>query len=232
VRKRIAPMVSGLLFVVAASAAAQSDVGSPPARSPYVDLDYPQELTLMVGQFRPKRDAAGVGPRSGPAVDVHYEWRAGGPAHIIADLGRLSSDRLVLNPLRSGAARTVGVRGQPLYTADFDLGLGLTGGKSWHHIVPELAGGVGFITDFNAQPDTGGYKFGSRFTLNYGAGVRWVPGGKWQVRADVKERLYTLAYPQAFFDTPSGGAPIVPSTQAKSFWTMNPTLSIGLSRLF
>jgi hypothetical protein len=31
---------------------------------------------------------------------------------------------------------------------------------------------------------------------------------------------------------PAGGTAIIPSTQAKSFWTNNPALTIGISRLF
>ena len=36
---------------------------------------------------------------------------------------------------------------RPLYSADFGLGLSLTGAKSWHHLVPEIAGGLGFVSD-------------------------------------------------------------------------------------
>jgi len=59
-----------------------------------------------------------------------------------------------------------------------------------------------------------------------------VPGGNWQVRGDIKNRLYTISYPEAYYVAPTGGTPVVPTTQAKSFWLNNPAFTLGLSRLF
>jgi hypothetical protein len=230
VKKSIAPMVLAALLTVGSQLSAQ--VGYPPTRSPYVDLEEPQEFTILVGQYHAHRDAADVGPQSGLLLGAHYEWRAAGPLQLIAEVARISSDRNVINPFKAGAARDLGSRSQALYTADFDLGMSLTGGKSWHHLVPEVSGGAGLISDFRAEPDTGGFKFGTRFALNGGAGLRWVPGGKWQVRADIKERMYTLSYPEAFYVAPAGGTAVIPSSQSKSFWTFNPAFTLGLSRLF
>ncbi|HEY2025830.1 MAG TPA: hypothetical protein VGG78_02405, partial [Gemmatimonadaceae bacterium] len=93
-------------------------------------------------------------------------------------------------------------------------------------------GGVGLVSDLRSQADTGGFKFGTRFALNAGAGIRWVPAGAWQVRGDLTDRLYTIGYPEAFYTAPAGGTAVIPSTQAKSFWTHNPAFTLGLSRLF
>jgi hypothetical protein len=140
------------------------------------------------------------------------------------------SDAPVINPFKVGAVRDLGTASPPLYTGDLGLGLSLTGGKSWHHIVPEVAGGLGFITDFRSQADSGGYKFGTRFALNWGGGIRIVPGGNWQVRGDIKNRLYTIGYPEAYYIAPPGGTAVVGNTQAKSFWLNNPAFTFGLSR--
>jgi len=78
----------------------------------------------------------------------------------------------------------------------------------------------------------GGFKFGTRFAINWGAGIRWVPGGRWQVRGDITNRLYTISYPDAFYVAPAGGTAVIPATQAKSFWTNNPAFTLGISRLF
>ena len=60
-----------------------------------------------------------------------------------------------------------------------------------------------------------------------------VPGGKWGVRFDVKNRMYTIGYPEAFYVAPTGGGtPVVPTTQTKSFWLNNPAFTLGISRLF
>jgi hypothetical protein len=230
VKRSVAPLIVGLLMLAGRGAGAQ--VGYPPARSPYLDLEHAQELTLFAGPYHAHRDPADVGPQSGTVIGAHYEWRAGGPAHLVGELSRISSDRRVINPLKAGVGHDLGLESRPLYSADFDLGLSLTGGKSWHHIVPEIAGGMGFISDFHSQPDSGGFKFGTRFALNYGFGIRIVPGGSWQVRGDVKNRMYTIGYPEAFYVAPPGGTALVGPTQAKSFWTNNPSFTLGLSRLF
>jgi hypothetical protein len=230
VKNSIAPIVSGLLLILGNAIGAQ--VGHEPARSPYIDLEHKQELTFLAGQFHGHRDPANVGPQSGLLTGAHYEFRAGGPAYLVAEIARIASERRVINPFKVGAARELGNENRALYTADIGLGLGLTGAKSWHHIVPELSGGLGLISDFRRQADSGGFKFGTRFALNWGGGIRVVPGGKWQIRGDIKNRLYTVGYPEAFYLTPSGGAPVVATTQAKSFWLNNPAFTLGVSRLF
>ena len=232
-KKYITPVMAGLVCLVSQAAGAQvGSVGYPPTRSPYVDLEFNQEFTLVAGQYHAHRDPANVGPQSGPIVGLKYEWRPGGPIHLIAEGDRISSDRRLINPAKPAATRELGTTSRPLYTADFGLGLSLTGGKSWHHIVPEVASGVGLISDFRTQPDSGGFKFGTRFALTWGGGLRIVPGGRWQVRGDIKSRAYSMAYPETYYATPTGGTPVVPSTQAKSFWMNNPTYTLGLSYLF
>ena len=220
----------GLGGMLAAPLSAQ--VGYPPARSPYVDLEFTQELTAIGGWYHGHRDPANVGPQSGAITGLHYEWRAGGPAHLIAEVARISSDRRQINPFATGTAREIGTVSRPLYSGDFDLGLSLTGGKSWHRIVPEVFGGLGLISDFHSKADTGGFKFGTRFALNVGTGIRIVPGGRWQIRGDIKDRMYTLGYPQTFYQIPSGGTAVVAPTQAKSFCNHNPAFTFGLSYLF
>ena len=219
-----------MLMLVSTAATAQ--VGYLPTKSPFLDLEHAQELTLIVGQYHGHRDPADVAPSGGFLIGAHYEWRAGGPAHLIADFSRITSSREIINPFATGAARDLGTLSRPLYAANVGLGLSLTGAKSWHHIVPELTSGLGFISDFRSQADTGGFKFGTRFALNWGGGIRWVPGGSWQVRGDITNRLYTISYPEAFYIAPAGGTAVLPATQAKSFWTNNPAFTLGISRLF
>lgn len=209
-----------------------AQVGYPPTRSPYVDLPYSQEFTLIAGDFHGHRDPANVGPQGGAITGLHYEWRAGGPAHITGEAAYISSDRRLIDPLRAEPGRELGTASRPLYSADVGVGLSLTGAKSWHRLVPEVGSSVGLISDLRSQPDSGGFLFGTHFAFGVNAGLRIVPGGRWQVRIDAKDRLYTLAYPQTFFTVPAGGTAVVPITQARSFWMNNPAYTLGLSWLF
>lgn len=229
--RSIAPTIAATLVLSAAAVGAQ--VGYPPARSPYIDLEHAQEITFIVGEYHAHRDPVNVGPQSGLLLGAHYEWRAGGPAHLTAEFARVSSDRRLINPFKpAGPLRELGQASRPLYSGDVGLGLSLTGGKSWHHIVPEIGGGLGLISDFRAEADSGGFKFGTRFALNWGGGIRIVPGGNWQIRGDIKNRLYTIGYPQTYYVAPIGGTAVIPQTQSKSFWTNNPAYTLGLSYLF
>jgi hypothetical protein len=220
---------------LAGSAGAQtSSVGYPPARSPFVDLEYTQELTFFGGQYHAHRDPVHVGPQSGPVFGVHYSWRPSGPVHLITELAYINSDRRLINPLKPAATRELGTVSRPLYSADANLGLSLTGGRSWHRLVPEISSGIGLVSDFHTKPDSGGFKFGTRFAFNMAAGLRIVPGhgSRWQIRGDVKDRMYTLAYPQTYYTAPTGGTAVAATTQAKSFWMHNPAFTLGLSYLF
>ena len=224
--------VLALCLGVTKANAQSTSVGYPPTRSPYVDLEHHQEFSFTVGWYHAHRDPANVGPQSGLLYGGRYEWRPTGPIHLIAEIDRIESDRRLINPAKPEATRELGTVSRPLYTGDVGLGLGLTGGKSWHHIVPEAAGGIGLVSDLRSGVDSGGFRFGTRFAFTWGAGLKIVPGGRWQIRGDMKNRSYTLSYPEAYFLTPTGGQPVVKADQAKSFWMNNPSYSLGLSYLF
>jgi hypothetical protein len=232
VTRHRALLIVGLVAGTVVRSPADAQVGYPPARSPYLDLEHAQELTLFGGQYHAHRDPADVGPQSGFITGLHYEWRAGGPAHLIGEIARISSDRNLIDPAKPEPARNLGIGSRPLYSFTAGLGLSTTGAKSWHHIVPELQGGGGIVSDFRSQADSGGFKFGTRFAFTWGAGVRYVPGGRWAIRADLVNRMYQLGYPQTYYLEPTGGTPVVQATQAKSFWLNNPAFTLGISRLF
>ncbi len=207
-------------------------VGYPPAKSPYVDLTFSQEFTFFAGQYHAHRDVADVGPGSGMISGIHYSWRPTGPLHLIGELSYINSDRRLLNPLIAEPGRELGTAARPLYTADFGLSLGLTGDKSWHRLIPEVGAGIGIISDLRSQPDSGGFLFGTRFSPSFFGGLRYVASTKWQIRADIKDRLYTISYPQTFFTAPAGGTAVVTADKHSSYWLNNPALTLGLSYLF
>lgn len=227
--RRLAATLGGMM---ALATAAGAQVGHLPASSPYRDLEYTQELTLVGGTLIAHKDPARVAPQGGAFIGARYEWRVGGPAHLIGEFAGVTSQRNVINPRATDAARDLGTMTRPLYTGNVGLGLSLTGAKSWHHLVPVASATLGFISDFRSKADTGGFKFGTRFALNGGAGIRWVPGGHWGARLDVVDRLYTISYPESFYVAPTGGTAVLSGNQARSFWTHNPAFTIGISRYF
>jgi hypothetical protein len=211
-----------------ASATANAQVGHPPAQSPFVDIERRHEITPLFGYFRAKRDEAAVAPQSGAMGGVMYEWRASGPVHLGMSLMTVNSKRLVLDPSKPVATRVVGTQSQPLYAADAFLAVSLTGERSWHDLMPMMGAGLGLISNAKAA-DVGGFRFGTRFAFPWSAGVRWIPGGgPLQLRADIKDWMYTIKYPQAYYTAAAAGEePIVPPTTRTSRWTNNFAMTVG-----
>ena len=222
-----------LLLAGTAAPAALAQVGHTPEQSPYVDLVYRHELTTWTGYLYMQRDPAGVAPRSAPLAGIRYSLHLTGPAHFTARLGYGLSERAVLDPLEPADSRVVIPAARvSLLAGDVGIAVALTGFKSWNRLVPEVNGGLGFISDFRTQADVGGFSFGTRFALTLGAGLRYVPGGRFQLRADVTDNLYRIAYPDSYYRTASDQTSILGPDQPKALWTHNPSITLGVSYLF
>lgn len=237
-------LIAAALVLGATPLSAQ--VGYPPQQSPYRDLRETMELTFYSGYFRAKKDPARVAPVSGPIIGAQYQWRAGGPAHLTVELARVESERRVLDPDKNGTSGTsttpcvltdatcksAGVYRWPLYMIDGGLTMALTGERSFLRMVPLVKAGAGLVTDFHSQPDVGTFGFGTRFALTWGAGLRVVPGGRYSIRADISNRLYTVKYPVSYYVPADDGTTIFSGTQSRTAWLNNPAFTIGVSYLF
>ena len=218
------------LVVVATSAGAQ--VGHLPQSSPYRDFEISQELTLFGGRYGAGQDPINVAPHGGPMFGLRYEKHVGGPAFLMARWSHVNSDRFAIDPTKTGAAAQLGKKNVALNIYDINLALNLTGQKSYHHIVPILNLGVG-IASCSCTVDPDPYTFGTPFAFSFGAGLRYVPGGRLQLRLDFNDFLYQLKYPNQYYQLPTGGtAPAVSASQSRSFWKNNRALTLGASVLF
>lgn len=219
------------LAPAAAGAQVTVDVGHTPAESPYRDVLWRQGWSLFGGYFAAGSDVAGVAPQSGPMIGARYDIRIAGPASFYARVAGVSSERRVLNPAALPEARDQGLESLTLGLADIGISLDLTGQKSWHRMVPVVAAGVGIASDFESE-DVGGFKFGTPFALSLGAGVRYVPGGRVQLRVDVTDHLYQIRYPRSYYQSSAPTvAPVLEASQKQNIWKNNLALSIGVSYL-
>lgn len=218
-----------LLAFVAASAGAQ--VGHLPANSPFSDLESDQELTFFAGVFRAGSDPVGVAPRGGPMFGLRYEKTIGGPAALMVRFAHVNSERFPVDPT-SATAPQLGRRNVSLNLVDANIAVNLTGQKTWHNLVPVLNLGAG-IAQCGCTVEGDPYRFGTPFAFSFGGGIRYVPGGRFQMRVDLNDYLYQLKYPSEYFVAPSATtAPVAPADQAKSFWKNNLGLTLGASYLF
>ena len=222
-----------ILAASALPAAAQGvDVGYPPPKSPFNDLEYKQEATVFGGYYLAGKDPAGVAPRSGPMAGIRYEVTVGGPAQLVARVARVNSERQVINPAEPAASRNLGIQSWPLYLADLGMSLNLTGQRSWHGVVPVIHSGIGVASDLNKKAEGDPYNLGTTFAFSFTAGLRIVPsGGRLQMRADAGTWFYQVKYPSAYYNLTSDNTSVLESDQAKNLWKRNLGLTLGASYL-
>jgi len=230
-----------VMMLAVAARAGSAQVGYEPRKSPFRDLERTMEATFFSGWYRAKPDPAQVAPRSGPILGAHYQWRASGPLSLWSSVARVESERRVLDPERRntctttpGDCKRIGMYRWPLYFFDGGLSLSLTGARSFFQLVPDLKAGVGLVSDFHSVADVGDFSFGTRFAFNWGAGIRWIPGGRgaYQVRADFTNHLYSVGYPESYYTPAPDTTQILRNTQKRSAWLNNPGFTIGISYLF
>ena len=223
-------LVSALLLCAAPVAA---QVGYSPDRSPFEDLRGRQALTVGIGSITPGRDAAGVGPGSGAMLTGRYELQLAAPLWLITRVGLAPAlERTVKDPLLTGAARIVGTETRPLLLWDAGFGLNLTGNKSWRRLVPQLHGGLGVVSDASTRFDLGGYRFGTKFSLNYGLGLRINTRAKHEIHVDLTRAFWKYSYPDAYGGTGSAADSSIVGARPLSAWQGNTILQIGVSRFF
>jgi hypothetical protein len=219
---------AALALIIASPLLAQ--VGHDPATSPFEDLEYRQELTPYGGYSFSRSDPAGVTPQDASIAGLRYEVYLGGPVSLTSDLSAMFSNRTVIDPKQPRVSRVVGTESAPVYGLDLGLALGLTGRKSWHHLAPQVRTAIGILAS-NGSEDAGGYKFGTPFAISCGAGLKFVTGGRLQLRADVGERLFKQKNPDAYYGLASDNTAVLTSTP-RSYWTGHGLLTLGASFLF
>ena len=223
--------VLALALVVRPAAAQTVDVGYPPPQSPFRDLEYKHELTAFAGYYLAAKDPAGVAPQSAPMEGIRYEITVGGPVQFVGRIARVNSERHVINPLEPRATRDLGTQSWPIYLTDLGFSLNLTGQRSWHGVVPIIYTGVGLASDLDKKDDNDQFNLGTTFAFSFAGGLRFVPGGRFQIRADAGTYIYQLKYPTTYYATTSDNTTVLDQNQAKNFWKRNLGLTLGASYL-
>ena len=178
------------------SAPLPAQVGYPPSSSPYEDLRGKQGLSLTLGLLAPGVDPARVGPHQGALVSGRYDLRLTNALWLSTRLGLAPGlERRVKDPLFTGALRDFGTSTDAYVLGDIGFGMNLTGNKSWRRIVPQVHGGVGFVSTVAEPYDLGAYRFGTKFQLSYGIGARLVTRSAWELQADVTHMFWKYKYP-------------------------------------
>lgn len=225
--------VMGVALSVFGSSMLTAQVGTTPEKSPFRDVEKRQDLALIVGTSFGGRDKAGAAPRGGLALGLRYDVRLGSsPLAFTTSFVRQSATRDILQPGLPLTNRIGANVSQPLYFIDAAFTILLTGGKSWHSLMPSITAGVGLATDNKAVTDSSQFKFGNRFAPLVGLGLKYAPErSRWTVRGDITNHFYSVPYPDTFRDS-TPNVPRIVSLGTKNSWTRNTMFTIGLVREF
>jgi hypothetical protein len=228
------PARFALLVALAGAAAvpARAQVGFTPEKSPYRDIDFRQELTAFTGYYAASKDHAGVAPQAGPMLGLRYEVRVGGPAELVTRVSHVFSERNVIDPTKPAATRSLGTEKSALTIADLGIAVNLTGQKTFHGFIPVVDGGFGVVSNLGAKRDVGGYAFGTSFAFSFGGGLRYAPGGRFQLRADVNDYIYQIQYPASYYVPATDASVVLQKKIPRSQYRHNAALTIGASYLF
>ena len=83
-----------------------------------------------------------------------------------------------------------------------------------------------------AKDDSTSYKFGTPFAFQFGGGLKFVPGGRFQLRADISERVFRQTYADAYFLNASDNTAVLKDPTPRKFYTHHTALTVGVSYLF
>jgi len=215
------------------SAPLGAQVGYPPSASPYEDLRGRQAVSYGVGLLAPGVDPARVGPHQGLLVTGRYEIKLSNALWAQARLGVAPGlERRVKDPLFDGALRDFGTATDTYVLGDVGFGLNLTGNKSWRRIVPQVTGGVGFISTLGESYDLGAYRFGTKFQLSLGVGARINTRGAWEGNVHLTNMFFKYKYPGDYGGDGSTTDTSILGDGSLSPWKGNLVLQVGVSRFF
>lgn len=211
-----------------------AQVGHLPTASPFEDLRGRMAVTFSTGILAMAGDPAGVAPRSGPVFSARYEFFVTGPLWLQSRVTYAPKlERTYKDPLFTGTENYDGTSRRPLTIADIGIGMNLTGNKSWNRVVPQFHTALGVVSGGTHQFDVGGYRFGTKFTANYGLGVRYVTGSAWEWHGDITHQWWKYTYPDSYRNEDSANPePILTDTRSLTHWRGNMQLSFGVSRFF
>lgn len=219
-------------LVTLTSGASYAQVGNPPDRSPFRDIVRSQTVSASVGYLTGSRGRAGVGPSDGLVLGGRYELRLAGPTDLTVSLAWAGTDRFVVDPTQPEDDRTSGPVNQSLVLLDLGFLFMVTGEKTWHGLAPYLAISLGLAFGEATPQDSSGYEFGTRFTLQPAAGVRFYVGSSAYLRFETRDVLWQLRYPLSYFQQDVGIPAVLPPGSGETQWTHHLLLSAAVGLAF
>lgn len=178
--------------------------------SPYRYIETGQEAGAFIGTIDPGTGRFGLGPDQGTFYGLRYSIELSGPFSIEGVARTLSSTRAVRQPApeTEEGLETLGEADALVTSVDGRLKFSLTGRRTWHRLGPYAVAGGGLAFDLagSAPADTevelaeDRFEFGTSFLGVLGAGVRWLPSDRIQVRGEADLNLWQVDTPEGYRD--------------------------------
>ena len=209
-----------LLAAMATSAAAQ--VGHPPAKSPYRDIEKGKAISVIVGYFGGSGGDFGVGPHNGPTYGGRFDLKISNTIQFGFSVSSGNLERNVRIPgVDTIPTETFGPISQNVLFFDLAAQLNLTGPKSWNGFAPYFAAVAGLAIGEDVAADTSNFNFGNKIYLAPTAGTRFMLSQTFHLRLEARFNFWKLSYPAGFATTTTAGQ-----------WVLSPWLIGGLGVAF
>jgi hypothetical protein len=237
-----AVLASPALGASLAPAAAEAQVGYPPARSPYNDIARGHTVTPFAGPLYGSGGKFGLGPHDGFGYGLRYDVRVSSLVALSFSGARMGLERNLIDRDAPPATRLRPPVDQSVTLAEAGLQFALTGQKSWRGFAPILGLGAGFAFAEDVAADTSGFEFGNKLFLHPRAGLRFFVTPNLHLRAEAGALFWKLDYPERFREEPEqqpgipgddeqSNAPIK-RTEPLDDWTGTPWLRVGIGFTF
>jgi hypothetical protein len=212
-------------------------------RTPYRWIDGSLRAGLYAAYIATDPGGLEQGPRSSALFGSRLRVRLSSPLSFEVNLGYASSERDVVYPLAEGGPAVVDRVGVDWLLLEGYLQLSLTGARSLHRLQPYLlmGGGIlqGLSEDVSPDFETGTdeqfrFELGTRPSLALGAGVEWDVSDRLGLAFEVRDHLWRVPTPDAWFrsdvleaiDAAGAAAP------SEGYWTNNLELGATLYYYF
>jgi len=241
--------VLGLAFGLGLLAASPVEGQQVPAtNAPHITSAYrwvgrALRLGAFGGWLDTNRGSDRLGPGSTPYGGLIFRARLSNPLSVEVQAAYGQSDLLVIDPRLASGPGVVDTTTTRWASIEAGLQFALTGQRTWHRLQPFvlLEGGLlrGFKQPLSPALSTTAdapfrYGLGTMPVLEAGAGFEWIPGGRFSVSFEARDKLLHIKAPSGFFQQSvldQINQLGLPAPQDKQ-WTHNLALTVTVWRYF
>lgn len=203
-------------------------VGVPPSKSPFRELLYSHNVTLLGGYLDGGGGKLGLGPQDAWTFGARYQLRSTKFISLGAEFLTGVGTRNLIDPYDENGEYLKGKVDQRITTLQALIGLNLTANKTWHRLAPYAGLGVGAAFGGSVPQDSSGYNFGTKFVLTPYAGIRLMPTPRFGIRAEIRAPFWKLTYPGSMRDPEDPEAALVTVSE----WVVSGQYLAGITYAF